>query len=88
MGSQGSTRWDLDRIRKAKNGVGPLQVDLNESIPVMIVYSTAVVRENGEVSFFDDIYGHDASLDVLLGKGYPYSDSKPVSLVRDGCPRE
>ena len=30
-------RWDLDRIRKAKNGVGPLQVDLNESIPVMIM---------------------------------------------------
>jgi hypothetical protein len=30
---------------------------------VLIVYATAVVRGNGDVYFFDDIYGHDAALD-------------------------
>ena len=77
-------RWTLDRIRKAEKGAAPLQVDLNAPIPVLIVYSTAVVKENGEVCFFEDIYGHDTSLDEVLAKGYPYSDWNPPS----GCPRE
>ena len=81
-------QWNLARIRKAETGAAPLQVDLTQPIPVLIVYSTAVVRENGEVCFFDDIYGHDTSLDALLAKGYPYSDWKPANLLRAGCPRD
>ena len=64
--------WTLDRIRKAENGDKPTQVNLAKPIPVMIVYGTAIVEENGEVHFFEDIYGHDASLEKLLAKGYPY----------------
>jgi len=30
------------------------------------------VEENGTAHFFDDIYGHDASLEKALAKGYPY----------------
>jgi murein L,D-transpeptidase YcbB/YkuD len=41
-------------------------------VPVCIVYSTAVTRENGDVYFYSDIYDLDAELDRLLGKGYPY----------------
>jgi len=63
-------------------------VNLDQSIPVLIVYGTAVVRENGEVYFFDDIYGHDATLDQLLAKGYPYSDWKPTNAVCDRRRRE
>jgi murein L,D-transpeptidase YcbB/YkuD len=81
-------RWDLNRIRKAENGAAPLQVDLSTPIPVLIAYSTAVVKENGEVCFFEDIYGHDTSLDEVLAKGYPYSDWKPLGPVGGGCPRE
>ena len=68
--------WTLDRIQKEEKGVKPLQVNLDKSIPVLIVYSTAVVGENGEVSFFQDIYQHDATLEELLDRGYPYSDRK------------
>ncbi|HEV2690354.1 MAG TPA: hypothetical protein VGV35_17480 [Bryobacteraceae bacterium] len=32
--------------------------------------------QNGEISFFDDIYGHDAALAQLLDRGYPYSGWK------------
>lgn len=71
--------WDLERIQAAENGTQPLQVNLDQPIPVLIVYATAVVRDNGGVFFFDDIYGHDAALDQLLAKGYPYSDWKPTS---------
>jgi murein L,D-transpeptidase YcbB/YkuD len=31
-----------------------------------------VVEENGEVYFFDDIYGHDRSLNASLAKGARY----------------
>jgi L,D-transpeptidase YcbB len=76
--------WDLDHIREAENGAKPLQVNLAHPIPVLILYATAVVRSTGEVDFFDDIYGHDARLDKLLGSGYPYSESAATSA---GCDR-
>ncbi len=38
---------------------------------MLILYATAIVHENGEVFFYDDIYGHDASLDEVLSHGYP-----------------
>jgi murein L,D-transpeptidase YcbB/YkuD len=80
--------WTLDRIREAENGAQPLQVNLDKPIPVLIVYSTAAVEASGQVSFFDDIYKHDAALEQLLDRGYPYSDWKPTSAARDPHPRE
>jgi L,D-transpeptidase YcbB len=59
-------------------------VNLRESIPVLIVYGTAVANETGDASFFDDIYGHDASLDAVLSHGYPYSGWQPPA---QSCPR-
>jgi murein L,D-transpeptidase YcbB/YkuD len=47
-------------------------VNLKHQIPVLIVYGTAVVPEDGQVHFYDDIYGHDVALDKVLEKGYPY----------------
>jgi len=41
---------------------------LKEPIPVWILYGTAVVREDGEVHFLEDIYGHDAALERALEK--------------------
>jgi murein L,D-transpeptidase YcbB/YkuD len=48
------------------------QVNLAKPIPVLILYGTAVVDETGVVHFFDDLYGHDAALENVLAKGYPY----------------
>jgi len=64
--------WDAERVRAAMNGESPLQVNLAQPIPVLIVYGTAIVPESGEVDFFDDIYKHDAALEKVLAKGYPY----------------
>jgi len=36
------------------------------------LYGTARVDEDGNVDFYDDIYGHDAKLALALAKGYPY----------------
>jgi L,D-transpeptidase YcbB len=70
---RGVPGWDMDHIREAEHGVDSRRVNLDKPIPVLIVYGTAVVREDGEVFFFDDIYGHDAALEELLDHGYPYS---------------
>lgn len=65
--------WDTEHILDAMNGDKTLRVNLTVPIPVLILYGTAVVAEDGEIHFFDDIYGHDAILDQVLAKGYPYS---------------
>jgi len=64
--------WDMDRVRAAMNGKPNQQVNLAHPIPVLIVYGTVIVTEDGIVHFYDDIYGHDAALEKVLAKGYPY----------------
>ncbi len=64
--------WTVDRIRATMNGDTTVQVNLDKPVPVLILYSTAVVEPDGEVRFFDDIYGYDASLAKALVNGYPY----------------
>jgi murein L,D-transpeptidase YcbB/YkuD len=64
--------WTMERIRAAINGEKTQQVNLAHPIPVLIVYGTAVVLEDGLVHFYDDIYGHDVALEKVLEKGYPY----------------
>ena len=64
--------WTVDRIRAVMNGDTTVQVNLAKPVPVLILYSTAVVEPDGEVRFFDDIYGHDALLIKMLAHGYPY----------------
>lgn len=57
----------------------PIVVTLAKPIPVLVVYATAVVLENGEVQFFDDIYKEDVRLEQILAKGYAHTtESLPV----------
>jgi len=64
--------WNADRVHAAMNGDKTEQVNLTHPIPVLIVYATVIVTEDGIVHFYDDIYGHDAALEKVLEKGYPY----------------
>jgi murein L,D-transpeptidase YcbB/YkuD len=65
--------WTKERILAAMNsGPDSQQVNLAQKIPVLILYGTAVVLPNGEVDFFQDIYGHDAALEKALARGYPH----------------
>ncbi len=64
--------WTPERIRAAMNGAAPQQVNLAHPIPVLIVYATVIVLEDGLVHFYDDIYRHDTALQQALAKGYPY----------------
>jgi murein L,D-transpeptidase YcbB/YkuD len=66
--------WTATRIAEAMQPSAPenVFVNLKQTIPIYIVYATAVAFDSGEVHFFEDIYGHDATLENALAQGYPY----------------
>ena len=65
--------WPLERVRAAmQSGKDNVQINLSRPVPVLILYGTAVVDEENQVHFFDDIYGHDSALEKALAHGYPY----------------
>lgn len=61
--------WTRERIVAAMNGSEPMSVRVEPSVPVFVVYTTAVAAEDGTVRFFDDVYGQDAKLARLLAAG-------------------
>ncbi len=58
--------WSRDDIMRAMQGDNDQKIILTKKIPVHIFYTTAIVRENGDIAFFEDIYGHDERLEILL----------------------
>jgi murein L,D-transpeptidase YcbB/YkuD len=66
---QDQPKWTLETIRAAmQSGPDNQQVNLTRPVPVVIVYLTAIVEENSEVYFYDDIYGLDGALNDALAK--------------------
>lgn len=59
--------WTPEKVRAAMNGEATFRVALARPVHVLIVYGTAIASEDGEVHFFQDIYGYDARLERLLG---------------------
>jgi len=66
-------KWTPEAIENAMTK-GPIDahVKVRRPIPVLILYTTATVREDGTVYFFEDIYGNDTQLADALAEGYPY----------------
>jgi len=58
--------WSRERIIAAMQGTESISVKVKRQIQVVTMYSTAAVNKNGEVRFFQDIYGEDASLEKGL----------------------
>ena len=69
--------WTRDRVVEAMQGSEPFAVKLKRPIQVVTMYATAVALENGEVRFFEDIYGEDAALEnELAGARRALSDAR------------
>jgi murein L,D-transpeptidase YcbB/YkuD len=62
---QDDPAWTEARIRDAMTLGVSRTIRLQETIPVLIAYSTVVVKQ-GMAFFLPDIYGHDATLDKAL----------------------
>jgi murein L,D-transpeptidase YcbB/YkuD len=67
--------WDRTRIVDAmKKGPERNRVDLAAPVPVFLLYTTAVADPDGRLSFYEDIYGHDARLARALANRYQGTD--------------
>ncbi|MFI5370010.1 MAG: L,D-transpeptidase family protein [Candidatus Eisenbacteria bacterium] len=63
--------WPPERIMAATKADTTTIVPLDASVPVEIVYWTAVTRSTGGLELYPDIYHHDDPLDSLLHLRYP-----------------
>jgi murein L,D-transpeptidase YcbB/YkuD len=66
-------KWSLEQVQATMNGSRSERVNLARPIPVTVLYTTAVVQPDGVVSFYDDVYRHDARLEAVIAKGYPFA---------------
>lgn len=62
--------WTKGRVEEAFKAGKEQQINLTRTIPVLVVYASAVVEEDGQVYFLEDIYGHDKSLAKLEEQAY------------------
>jgi L,D-transpeptidase YcbB len=64
---QGSgSEWSAAAVEVAMHGEDARRIALAQPIPVLVLYGTALAKEDGQVMFFNDIYGHDRRLERLL----------------------
>ena len=66
--------WTRERIEAAFKAQKEQQVNLAKEIPVLIVYGTAIAKEDGQVYFFDDLYRYDLALGKLFSQAYASSN--------------
>jgi L,D-transpeptidase YcbB len=80
--------WDLDKVQEAmNNGSDNKTVSLKTPLPITIFYLTAIVEDDGQVHFFDDIYGYDSDMQKVFANGPPYP-VKPEPIVPKTKPGE
>jgi hypothetical protein len=66
---RGRPDWPLARIHAAAGDAKARYVRLPGVVPVVVVYGTAVARENGQVFFYQDDFGEDRRLERVLAGG-------------------
>jgi murein L,D-transpeptidase YcbB/YkuD len=66
--------WDQDKVSgmMSDDANNNKTVNLKTPLAVSIMYLTANVDEDGNVDFFNDIYGYDQQLEAALAKPRPY----------------
>ncbi len=69
--------WTEERIRAAMTAGESTTLKLRQPIPVLIAYSTVIVRNDGRIFFFPDLYEHDRLLDEALRQ-------RPAPAARTG----
>ena len=77
---QDQPEWTEQRIRDAMESGTSSTIRLKQPVPVVIAYATAIVKGDGIVYFFKDIYGHDKLLDAALRRKGSLMVPAPVRL--------
>jgi len=58
--------WSAAAVEAAMHGEVTQRIALAQPIPVLVLYGTALAKEDGQLMFFNDVYGHDRRLERLL----------------------
>lgn len=64
---RGQSPWDREAIDSVTEGDGTVHVPIARPLSVFVLYATAVADADGTVSFYPDLYKHDALLERALG---------------------
>lgn len=72
-------QWSLEKIQKKIRSGKTRTIFLPHKIPVMFLYITVVVEQNGMIVFRDDVYGRDAA--VIEGLNAPF-EFKKVDMIK------
>ena len=81
--------WSQEKIDSMLQSDQHRQVSLKTTIPVLFFYSTAFYEQGDKLTFYNDIYGHDAALIAALSKANDLPDSafiateKPIELQQN-----
>jgi murein L,D-transpeptidase YcbB/YkuD len=67
--------WTQERIASTLSNSTHHQISLKTTIPVLFFYTTAFYEQNDKLTFYSDIYGHDATLLAALAKVSDVPDS-------------
>jgi len=75
--------WTAAKVDSMFDAGGDYHLALDQKIPVYITYFTLHVNDDGSLTSFNDIYGHDSRIaSVLEGRGYvpePETDDQVVA---------
>jgi murein L,D-transpeptidase YcbB/YkuD len=63
--------WNRSSIDSAMHGTKTMRISVARPVAVYVLYQTAVVAPEGTVYFYDDLYGHDATLAQTLARSRP-----------------
>jgi murein L,D-transpeptidase YcbB/YkuD len=74
--------WSPARVESTFDAGGDNHVALDHKIPVYITYFTVKVNDDGSLSTFNDIYGHDSRMIAALnGKYVPYQQASDDEMA-------
>ena len=62
--------WDQDKIQATLDSRETKTVLLPKPLPVLLMYWTAIVREDGQVFFYDDVYERDQKIADALNESF------------------
>jgi L,D-transpeptidase YcbB len=80
---RGDPKWTREAIEQTIRDGATRRVPLTEPMPVIIVYETAFVGDDGLVQFRPDIYGLDTQLTLALSQRATVMQSKAVPAPKD-----
>jgi len=75
-----NTKWNDSRFKKILASGKLKHVPLPEKVPVLILYFTALLDNNGHIAFFKDVYNRDKT--IIEGLKQPFAFMIPKKLER------